>query len=155
MHAKLGDSTVECRGTDHSDRTFCYKPLPVRPCPLHHTAFRVRNRIKPASTRFRRHVQTSEFSGVPCRAQVSQESAEDTGSRAVELVSSLRQELEGLKCMLLSSACSLSVYRLTVLCTTQHRAAVLAALAQVFDASASVQHDSDTVLQVQQRTAQE
>ncbi len=73
-----------------------------------------------------------------CRAQVPQESAEDTGLRAEELVSSLRQELEGLKCMQLSSACSLSVYRLTVLCTTQHRAEVLAALAQVCDASAGV-----------------
>ena len=136
MRAKLGDRTVDCRGTDHSDRTFCYKPLPVRPCPLHHTAFRKRNCIKPASTRCRRHVQKREYSGVPCRAQIPQESAEDTGSRAEELVSCLRQELEGLKCMQLSSACSLSVYRLTVLCTTQHRAAVLAA--QVFDASANV-----------------
>ncbi len=138
MRAKLGDSTVDCRGTDHSDRTFCHKPLPVRPCPLHHTAFRVRNCIKPASARFRRHVQKREYSGVSCRAQVPQESAGNTGSRAEELVSCLRQELEGLKCMQLSSACSLSVYRLTVLCTTQHRAAVLAALAQVSDASANV-----------------
>ncbi len=138
MCAKVGDSTVDCRGTDHSDRTFCHKPLPVRPCPLHHPALRVRNCIKPASTRLRRHVQKREYSGVLCRAQVPQESAEDTGLRAEELVSSLRQELEGLKCMQLSSACSLSVYRLTVLCTTQHRAEVLAALAQVCDASAGV-----------------
>ncbi|KAL0031111.1 hypothetical protein WJX77_004227 [Trebouxia sp. C0004] len=42
--------------------------------------------------------------------------------------------------MQLSSACSLSVYRLTVLCTTQHRAEVLAALAQD-----GKQHSGDSV----------
>lgn len=132
MSFRSADKTTKSRSIGRSDRTCFHKPFPVLLCPAHHAALPVRNRFRPQHTR--QHVHKRDVPRYTCCAHAPQQvtdSSPDPSLRAVELVSSLRQELESLKRLQLSSACSLAIYRLTVLCTTQHRAEVVAALAQV------------------------
>ncbi len=128
---KLVDTTAKCTVTDCLDRTHPQNLALVRPCPVHHVAPFVRRSRQSPLARYRRRARVSDTFDLACYAHPAQQSNSDTSARAVELVHSLRQELDGLKRLQLSSACSLAMYRLTVLCGAQRQAEVASALALV------------------------
>ena len=83
--------------------------------------------------RERRKRRRCEFdcSATPNGDQKMSHQLHSSGDTALRLVQTLAQELDCLKQIPLSPACSLSIYRLTKLCTAHHQHEVLSALAQV------------------------
>ena len=109
------------------DHTCTHKRLLVRPCVLHH-----------ATSHLRRNMQRDRSSTRRCHncravssADQSVEPREHSAVTAFKLVHKLAENLTCLKERPLPSSCSLSIYRLTVLCHTEHQSEVASALAQV------------------------
>ena len=127
LHWASNSTAQHCLLRTHSHQHFL-----IRPCPVHRGAPSTRNQPKDRLDKSCRRIRGRDKSEVARCALLAQQPTGASSSQAVELVYNLRQELDGMKRMQLSSACSLSVYRLTVLCTTERKEEVVMALAQVF-----------------------
>lgn len=107
-----------------------YMPSLLRFCSARHVAAPYRRSIlRQGRKRRRAEVNCSTATGIADR-KVSHQ-LHSSGGAALRLVQTLAEDLDRMKQVPLSPACSLSIYRLTQLCTAHHQYEVLSVLARV------------------------
>ena len=126
------DRPLLCTPQQCLDRTSLslYTLSLLRPCSARHVAPPTRCNIL-RDSRKRRRSQVGCSTATPNADRKVSHQLHSTGGAALRLVQTLAEDLDCMKQTPLAPACSLSIYRLTKLCTAHHQYEVLSVLARV------------------------
>ena len=123
------DPPLRCIPQQCPDCISLYRPSLLRLCSARHVAAQSPcNMLR--ENRKRRRIEVN-CTATPIADRKVSHQLHSSGGQALRLVQTLAEDLGCMKQIPLSPACSLSIYRLTKLCTADHQYEVLSVLARV------------------------